>query len=97
MAAMELILEGAKISSEDDFHEAIAYGLALPHWYGRNLDALWDMLTGMVGRPLKIIWTDAERSKERMSRYEKIISLLQEVEALDRQMQRVDPFTFEIR
>jgi ribonuclease inhibitor len=94
---MELIIEGMNISSEDDFHDAIAEGLALPHWYGRNLDALWDVLTGMVGRPLKMVWTNADHSKKSLPRFEKIISLLRDVEVQDRQLQRSDPFTLEIR
>jgi len=83
--------------SEEDFHTAIAEGLDLPSWYGRNLDALWDALTGMVGRPLKITWIHAEQSKARLPRYEKFISLLQEVAEQDRQLKRIELFTLEIR
>ena len=51
---MQLIIDGSKIVSEEDLHKTIAEGLNLPSWYGMNLDALWDVLTGIVGRPLKI-------------------------------------------
>ena len=28
------------------FHEALKKGLDLPYFYGKNMDALWDCLTG---------------------------------------------------
>ncbi|MGV3654108.1 MAG: barstar family protein [Noviherbaspirillum sp.] len=94
---MELIIDGSKIVSEEDFHKIVAKGFDLPSWYGKNLDALWDALTGMVGRPLKITWIHAEQSKERLPRYEKIISLLRDVEARDKQFKRSEFFTLEIK
>ena len=42
---MELIIDGSKIMSEGDFHKVVAKELDLPSWYGKNLDALWDVLT----------------------------------------------------
>lgn len=35
-------------------HFAIRDALDFPHYYGCNLDALWDCLTDMVGRPIHI-------------------------------------------
>ena len=69
----------------------------LPNWYGKNLDALWDVLTGMVERPLKITWINSEESKKRLPRYEKIISLLQEVEEEDKRIGMKEFFTLEIK
>ena len=94
---MELLIDGSKIMSEEDFHKTVAEGLDLPSWYGKNLDALWDALTGMVGRPLKITWIHAEQSKERLPMYEKIISLLRDVEEQDKQFKRSEFFSLEIR
>jgi ribonuclease inhibitor len=94
---MHLVIDGSKIVSEEDLHTVIAEGLDLPIWYGRNLDALWDALTGIVGRPLKITWIDAELSKARLPRYEKYLSLLQEVEEQDRHLMRPEFLTLEIR
>lgn len=94
---ISIIIDGSKIVSEEDLHTTIAEGLDLPDWYGKNLDALWDALTGMVGRPLKITWINAEQSKERLPRYEKYISLLQEVAEQDRQLKRPEFLTLEVR
>ena len=94
---MQLFIDGSEIMSEEDFHGVVAKGLDLPAWYGRNLDALWDALTGMVGRPLKITWLHAAESKERLPQYQKIIFLLQEVAEQDRRLKRDSLFTLEIR
>ena len=37
-----------------DLHKKISEGLELPEWYGNNLDALWDMLTGFIETPISI-------------------------------------------
>ncbi len=37
-----------------DFHEVIKQSLELPDFYGRNLDALWDSLTGIMATPAHI-------------------------------------------
>ncbi|WP_081821636.1 barstar family protein [Achromobacter sp. DH1f] len=35
---MELVIDGSRIASEEDLHDVISKGLALPNWYGRNLE-----------------------------------------------------------
>lgn len=94
---MHIIIDGSIIASEEDLHTAIAKALDLPSWYGKNIDALWDALTGMVGRPLKITWINADQSKRRLPRFEKYVSLLQAVAEQDRQLKRTEFFTLEIR
>ena len=39
------VLNGAGVTGRKDLHEKLAAGLALPEWYGANLDALYDCLT----------------------------------------------------
>ena len=38
-------LYGARIADLEALHTALAEGLGFPVWYGRNLDALYDLLT----------------------------------------------------
>ena len=38
-------LYGARIADLDALHAALSEGLGFPAWYGRNLDALYDLLT----------------------------------------------------
>ena len=37
-----------------DLHKEIREKLDLPEWYGNNLSALWDMLTGFIETPVSI-------------------------------------------
>ncbi len=77
---MEIIIDGTAINSEEDLHDFFAKSLSLPDWYGRNLNALWDVLTGMIDMPLTIIWRNSEISKHRIFNFEQIISVLKKVE-----------------
>lgn len=77
---MVLIIDGLTINSEEDLHDFFAKSFSLPDWYGRNLHALWDVLTGMVDMPLTIIWRNSETSKQRIANYELIIYKLKKVE-----------------
>ena len=36
------------------FYEAIIKGLRFPDWCGKNLDAIWDLVTGGMGIPAVI-------------------------------------------
>lgn len=39
-----MILDGKNMTTRSDAHDEIARVLELPDYYGRNLDALWDLL-----------------------------------------------------
>lgn len=78
---MEVILKGDEIKSVSDFHAKIKELLELPEYYGENLDALWDCLTGWVETPLTLIWKDFNLSKESLGEYaEKIFNLFQDAQ-----------------
>lgn len=42
---MEHIIDCRWIDSRAELHRVLAQVLAFPEWYGRNLDALYDLLT----------------------------------------------------
>jgi ribonuclease inhibitor len=48
----------------ENVHEWLKQALALPDWYGGNLDALWDCVTGHLDRPISITWVADSDSKE---------------------------------
>ena len=60
---MQITLQGKEITTIEDFHKVVKRDLQLPDYYGNNLDALWECLTGWVATPLTIIWLDLEESK----------------------------------
>ena len=39
----------------EEFYDLIQKEMELPDWFGKNADALWDMLTGYVDAPCEII------------------------------------------
>lgn len=80
----EIILDGATIKNESDFHRVISEMLNFGPYYGRNLDALWDRLSTDVERPVKIIWLDSELSKNFLGEYfEKIIKIFERTKQQD--------------
>jgi ribonuclease inhibitor len=69
MVATVATLDGRSITTPEEFHEAIAHVLGLPDDYGRNLDALWDCLTGWVDTPTTIVWKDYAVSREALGEF----------------------------
>jgi RNAse (barnase) inhibitor barstar len=43
-------------TSFDDFYDEVATAWALPEWFGRNCDALFDVLGDLALRPTLIVW-----------------------------------------
>ena len=52
---MEVIrLDGTGLCRREEAMALLGQALALPEWWGRNLDALYDCLTGELGRPVRL-------------------------------------------
>ena len=68
MQVKKVTLEGKKINSLNDLYDQISAQLTLPEHFGRNLDALWDVLSADVEGPLEITWKDAADSKKLMGK-----------------------------
>ena len=57
---METIrLDGAQLQNRKEAMELLGQALALPKWWGRNLDALYDCLTDL-GRPVRLEFSRRE-------------------------------------
>lgn len=52
----EIIIDCIHVSSRTDLHQVFAEALSFPGYYGKNLDALYDCLTGMSGRIRMMNW-----------------------------------------
>ena len=48
---MEYIVDFNGVKTEKELHQALKDGLSLPYYYGMNMDALWDCLTGDLIHP----------------------------------------------
>ena len=62
---MELIIDGSALpEAAAAVHDLFTRALDLPEWYGRNLDALYDVLTER-GEPLRLL----VRNREALAEY----------------------------
>lgn len=74
-------LNGLAIHSLDDLYDQLSNRLSLPAHFGRNLDALWDVLSTDIEGPFKIVWKHSDDSKKSMGKdFERVMKLLQELE-----------------
>ncbi len=81
---MRVVISGSDIRSEADFHRKISEAMDFPSYYGKNLDALWDILSTDIERPITLVWENAALSKESMGdSFYKIVDLLNRVAAQD--------------
>ncbi len=67
----------------DSIHNEIKEKLDLPDWYGKNLDALWDSLTGIIETPveIEIVFKPKTKTAQEMKPYvEKIINVFMDAE-----------------
>ena len=81
---VNVILNGAVMTSRAEAHAEIARVLELPDYYGANLDALWDVLGDLEGE-ITLIHADALRGF--LGLYgEKLLKTLQEAHCPPRLM-----------
>lgn len=67
------------VKTYDDFYEAFIKGLKLPDWFGKNSDALWDMLTGYIECPATIYLKGLNKLPQSLSRRKELtIEVFQE-------------------
>ncbi len=81
MQVKRVTLNGRTIRSLDDLYDELETLLSLPEHFGRNLDALWDVLSIDIEGPFEIVWKQAHESKKRMGRdFDRVLKLLRELE-----------------
>ena len=75
------LLSGKTVRSLDAFYDEIARQLAFPDHFGRNLDALWDVLSADMEGPIEVVWKNPDTSRLEMGRdFDRILAVLKEVE-----------------
>lgn len=50
----KIVIDFSECQYVRSLHNEIKNKLNLPDWYGGNLDALWDSLTGMIETPVEV-------------------------------------------
>ena len=75
---MTVVLDGKAMVDRVSAHSHLVERLELPTYYGRNLDALYDVLTE-IGEETEIILTDPAAVAEQMGKYgEALLATMQE-------------------
>ena len=77
-------IDGFAVFDEKDFHVQLMASPAFPfrQHYGKNLDALWDVLTRMLEEPSRLVWRNASLSRERLGpRFDMVVKVLRDAEA----------------
>ena len=60
-----------------DLHNEIREKLEFPEWYGNNLDALWDMLTGFIETPVTITVIFKPETKSAENLRESVLKIIE--------------------
>ncbi len=53
-------LDTTTVQDAAQLYDQIATAWDLPEWFGRNLDALWDVLGDLAVAPVLIVWTGCD-------------------------------------
>lgn len=69
---MTVHLDGRRMTSRKEAHAYLKEVLALPEYYGNNLDALYDVLTERA-EPTRITLEHFDRAREFLGRYAELI------------------------
>ncbi len=65
----------------DAIYSALQDQLDLPRHFGRNLDALYDVLTTDVAGPVEIVWKEHAWAKPKLgANYDRLVTTLRDVE-----------------
>lgn len=87
-----VVINGKDIHGKEELHDVLQTRLELGQTYGRNLDALWDCLTGFLPMPLTIQWIDFDASRKSLGEYaDQLLDLMHEAE------EELEGFTLELR
>lgn len=73
-------LDFSECASIGDIYAVIIKELELPHWFGNNLSAFWDSLTGMIEVPATIIFHKSPRNKDLLPYIDRLIAIAQRAE-----------------
>ena len=74
-------LDFSRCPSYWELHETLRRELELPDWYGRNWDALWDSVTGIMAVPadITIVFHPQTKAAESLrSDVEKVVEIFQD-------------------
>lgn len=57
-----------QVQSKDELHRLLSRELGFPDFYGRNWDAFWDAITGLIEMPSQLTVVGMARLRQRLPR-----------------------------
>lgn len=94
---MVIELDGSTIKSEIEFHKQLALTLNASDFYGNNLNALWDLLSANIERPIELVWKNSNESRNSMGdTFGTIVNILDRVKAQDESFGWDEKFTYKL-
>ena len=75
---MEIYIDFLTIGDYEDFYAQLKEKLTLPDYFGDNLDALYDVITGELEMPLHIEFVNM--SVEQLEIFEDLLTTLEDAE-----------------
>ena len=82
-----IIIDGAYVESMEKLHDMLKFSLDLPAWYGRNLDALYDCLTGeLKGKTVIVVRHEEMLAELGGGRGEALLSVLRDADEESRRL-----------
>lgn len=79
---MTTVTLDASYDTMDAIYSALQDQLDLPRHFGRNLDALYDVLTADVAGPVEIVWKEHAWARPKLGAdYDRLVTTLREVES----------------
>ncbi len=81
-----IYIDFTDLGDYDDFYAQLKEKLALPEFFGDNLDALYDAITGVLELPLHIEFVNM--SVEQLETFEDLLVMLEDAD------EEVEDFTF---
>lgn len=83
---MQIKIDFQNIKSMEDFYAQLQNELELPEHFGKNLDALSDVISGEVELPLNIHFINLELTQ--LEDFQKLIETMKDLE------QKIEEFSF---
>jgi ribonuclease inhibitor len=84
MTGRRWVVEGGTL---DAVYDSLEAQLGLPGHFGRNLDALWDVLTTELPGPIEIVWPGSAAARAALGPdYDRLLAVLREAASARRDL-----------
>ena len=74
-----VIIDGEHLYSTEDFYDVLSVTLSFPEYFGRNLDALYDMLTDLSWLPFDNVYVIIKKADMFFSSRPELYEQLEEI------------------